>query len=160
MSTTTIKRKTEKSLPYEPVSYDDGKKYRRPEPSFFENPSFTLKWNFFVGVLITLILLAVLGIAYFATRISQKEYRLQQLEDSIQSLEVQISHAQAENLGSRREVFFDAKLKSELNLEYPQIMRFVHKDPELLASDTRSLVDTLYGFSGSRVEFGGELIKF
>jgi hypothetical protein len=158
--TTTIRRKTEKTLPYEPVSYEASKRYRRREPSIYENPTFTLRWNLFVGAMIALIVLTVLGIAYLATQISLKEYRMQQLEDSMRSLEVQISHAQAENLGARRDVFFDARLKSDLNLEYPQVMRFVHKDQEIVITDAKTLVDALYGFCGSRVEFGGELINF
>jgi len=156
----TIRRRFENPLPYEPVGFDASKKYRLREPSMYEDPVFTRRFRLFVGFMIMLILATVIGIAYMATQYTIKQYRLQQLEESMRNLEVQISHAQAENLGARRTVFFDMSVKSDLNIEYPQVMRFVHLNPMLENVDADKLIETTYGFCSSRIEFGGELLKF
>jgi len=157
---TSIRRTVEERMPVEPVNYDTSRMYRIAERNTLENPMFRLKWNIFVGVMITLIVLMLLGIAYVATQYSIKQYRLQQLEESLRNLEVQISHAQAENLGARRDVFFDAGLKNRLNLEYPQVTKFVHLNPVVIEPGVDSLVRSLYGLSASTVEFGGAFPGF
>lgn len=160
VSPRTIARDIDRWIPVEPLSYDESKRYRRKDKEAYESPMFRLKWNLFLGFTISLILATLIGIAYLATQISVKQYRMQQLEESMRNLEVQISHAQAENLGARRDVFFDSGIQHKLNLEYPQVMRFVYFNGSSGEVGAEDLTRALYGLSKSKLNMSGALISF
>lgn len=152
--------KTRTAVPLEPVSYTESQIYLRGAERSFENPAFTRTWRIFIGMTISLILIILFGIAYLATEITSKHYRLMQLEESIKNLESEISHAEAGNLAVRRDVFFDEGLKSRLNLVYPEVTRFVPFIRIESGAGGEELVRSLYGFGKSAVRWKGSLIKF
>lgn len=161
VSPRTIARDVERWIPpVEPLSYDESKRYRKKDKESYESPAFRLKWNLFLFFTISLILFTLAGVAYVATQISTKQYRLQQLEESMRNLEVQISHAQAENLGARRDVFFDSGIQHRLNLEYPQVMRFVYYGRQSEDTGADGLMGALYGIGKSKVKITGALFSF
>ena len=141
------------------LSFDEAKKQRQKPPHKYESLSFKIRWRFFIGLMFAVILTAIFGIAYVATQIAIKEYRSQQLEETTRNLEVQISHAHADNLAVRREVFFDSGLKGRLGLEYPALMKYVYPGAPG-DEDTGDLVRNVYSLGTAEISWQDVLFGF
>ncbi|MEP0814044.1 MAG: hypothetical protein HRF49_05205 [bacterium] len=142
------------------LSFDESRKFRQKPPRVYESVEFSIKWRIFLFLTIAGLAMTLFGIAYLATQVSIKQYRLQQLEESTRNLEVQISQAQAQNLGVRRDIFFNTGLQTRLGLEYPASTLFVYHKPVEGGASGEELVRTLYGAAKPEVKWGSYLFKY